>query len=296
MQGMSDSIDPDDGELELEPVDPTVLAAERERAERKTTEALSRVDVEEVVREAVPDDGYDLDLSPLKHFRFTTRHLLLLTAVLAVAMTMKQQLSGVMALFVAAVVGVAGGWFYIWREERRREAQRQRLKETLLSKGFGTGRTGVDAGSEGTAGMNPAARMEPRPAFRFSFSTKQLLITTAVAAVVFMLLKTINPEVLSLTLGILAILGIVVYAAGFDAPPALILGWWLLLAIYLAVGFLAAILGRRDGGATPLTPVGLRDYQVMQRADCGDEPRGSHESLFVAAERDSSGDGLARTP
>ena len=83
--------DDDDFELELEPVDPEILAMERQRGQQKTDEAVAKVDFDEIDRERTYGD-YDIDWSQLRNFRFTTRHLLIVTAMLALGLTLHVQL------------------------------------------------------------------------------------------------------------------------------------------------------------------------------------------------------------
>ena len=77
--------------------------------------------------------------------------------------------------------------------------------------------------------------------FRFAFSTQQLLITLGAAAVMLGLLRIVGPRALTITLGAMAVVGLAVQTFGlFDPPPAIVLGWWLLLVLYLALGLLTA--------------------------------------------------------
>src|SRR5262245_11993283 len=106
--------DDDDFELELEPVDPEIIEMERQRGSRKTEDAVAKVKFEEIDQKPANAD-YDVDWSRLRQFRFTTRHLLILTAILAIGLTLKVQLGGCMALFVMAVVGIGASWFAVYR-------------------------------------------------------------------------------------------------------------------------------------------------------------------------------------
>ena len=124
----------DDFELELEPVDPAILELQRQHAERKTDEAVTRATFDELYEEK-PKGEYELkvDWNRLRQFRFTTRHLLIATAVLAILLTIKTQLGGCMSLFVIAMAGIAAGWFAIYRTERREAAERERRREEFLA-------------------------------------------------------------------------------------------------------------------------------------------------------------------
>jgi hypothetical protein len=230
--------DDDDFELELEPVDPEVLAHSQRRVEEKTDEALRRVDVDELVK---PDFGgygdYDVDWSKLRQFRFTTRHLLILTAVLAFCMTLFLLLDGCMALFVGALIAIGVGWFSIYRVERREAKERERLKREIEA-ALGRGKTAEqDPWSE-----EAAAAAQPRKEFRFAFSLKQVFITMTVAAVVLGVLSVVGLKALTITLGVVALAGLAVQTFGwFDPPPVVVFAWWMMLVLYLALGFLIAM-------------------------------------------------------
>ncbi|MCA9261435.1 MAG: hypothetical protein KDA61_19600 [Planctomycetales bacterium] len=223
--------DPDDDELELEPVDPEVLASERRRAEAKTTAAFERVNVDELIREHEGSDDLDFELP--KNFRFTTRHLLILTAIAAMVMALFQAQGGCMTAFILGVVGVSGGWIWVTILERRRDAQRRRRREALLH----PERAAIDEVE--TSDIDADA---PRRGFEFAFSTRQLLIAVTVAAAILGLLQIATPGAISLTMGLLALAGLAVNAAGFEPPREIVLGWWALLALYLLFGFVAAVL------------------------------------------------------
>ena len=232
--------DPDDGvELELEPVDPAVLAADRSRAARKVEQVLGSVDLDEMVRNPYEGEGLGVDWQGWKSIRFTTRHLLILTAILAVAMSIGRSAGGVMLAFIAAVVGCGGGWFWVYREERRLAAAKEMRKEQLRAAGFGANRP---PSAPVIDDVRNAVKLNPYANFKFQYSLRQLLGAMTVSAVVMGVLRLIGPGALSLGLGVIAILGLVIYAAGFEAPAIFILGWWVLLALYLFFGFVAALL------------------------------------------------------
>jgi hypothetical protein len=221
--------DDDEGELELEPVDPEILAIERQRAQHRTEAAVGRIDVDELYGDASHHSDLGVDLSGLRQFRFTTRHLLILTAVLAIVLSLYIRLRACMSLFVLGVVAVAGGWIWVWRQERQRDIERARRREEFFS-GALPSPTSLEAAE---AALEPPAR---RFDVHFGFSLRELLITMTVAAVAVGLLRWLGPEVLALVLGVVAVVGLVVHFAGFEPPGLVVLGWWLLLVIYLAVG------------------------------------------------------------
>ncbi len=234
-----DDDDDDDLELELEPVDPEILAMEQERGRRKTEEAVARVDIDEILDKQRDQQGnYDVDWSRFKSFRFTTRHLLILTAILAIGLTLNVQLGGCMALFVMALTAIGAGWYVVALTERREAAERRRMRDEFYA-AQGAKRAATDDGeNEGFQLPSPAA---PRREFRFAFSLKEMFITMTVAAVMLGLLLALGPKVITIALGVIALLGLAVQTFGwFDPPPAIVLGWWLLLMLYLLLGLLTA--------------------------------------------------------
>jgi hypothetical protein len=232
--------DDDDYELELEPVDPEVLEHERRRAAKLTETAASRVDVDELYGDAGAYSDLELDLSQLKQFRFTTRHLLIATALLAILLTLFRLFPTTKAIVIIAGVLLAAGWVFTLRLERRQEAQRAKRRAEFFGEPVEEEAIVLEAGAP------------PRPEFKFAFSIKELLITTGVAAVVMGLLRIIGPNALSMGLGLIALAGIAANAMGYDPPRHIVLGWWILLVMYLLVGLFAIVApGKHASRATP---------------------------------------------
>jgi hypothetical protein len=232
--------DDDDLELELEPVDPEILAMEQERGRRKTEEAVARVDIDEILdkQRDQQQSNYDVDWSRFRALRFTTRHLLILTAILAIGLTLKVQLGGCMALFVMGLTAIGAGWYVVALTERRETAERRRIREEFYAAHGAKRAAASTPQEEGFQLPSPAA---PRREFRFAFSLKEMFITMTIAAVMLGLLFTLGPKVITIALGAIALVGLAVQTFGwFDPPPAIVLGWWLLLMLYLLLGLLTA--------------------------------------------------------
>lgn len=237
---MSEPLDPDDddAELELAPIDPDVLASERARHQRKIDDVVSRVDVDELVRETSIDDDLKIDWEGWKSFRFSTIHLLGLTAALAVLLTVLRSPQRGLAFFILIILALAGGWYWVLSKERILANAREARKKELIAKGFGTAFANHEAAKVAAAEFEPA---RPLRGFRFSFSIAQVLITMTVAAVAMTLLHLVGGQVLSLSLGLLAAAGFLVYMLGFEVAPILVFGWWMLLLLYLIVGVITAL-------------------------------------------------------
>ena len=180
-----------DDDLELEPVDPEILKHRQERAKQKTREAEDAIDINAVFEQDDLDDP--IDLEQLKKFRFTTRHLLIVTAVLAMVMTMYIKLDGCMGLFVSGCVALGAGWWFVLREERRRlekiAARRERYAERHAARrsvedGEPTPTPKIKAEKFEQINADWERENEAQPAFRFAFSMKELLGTLTVAALI----------------------------------------------------------------------------------------------------------------
>ena len=236
----------DDDEYELEPIDPEVIKHQEERARRKTREAEDSVDINEVFESV--DVGDPVDFDSLKQFRFTTRHLLMATAIVALVMTaVVKSESACMGLFVSGCAALAAGWWYVLREEKRRlekiEADRQRFKEKLAA------RRAVEDGKpvppkvsdEKFEQLNAEWESEndAQPDFKFAFSTKELLITFTVAALILAFAQILGASNAALLLGMIALVGLLVQAFGVDLPAIVTLGWWILMVLYILLSIWA---------------------------------------------------------
>ena len=236
--------DDDDYELELEPVDAEILEIERQRGQRKTEEAISKVNVDELYEERAYAD-LDVDWSKLRQFRFTTRHLLILTAILAIGLTLVTLLDACGAVIVAVLAAIGVGWFVVRRMELREAAERARRREEFFAT---RGASGEAATTEAPFSLEtPEEASTPRKVgdykwsdIKLAFSLKQLFITMTIAAVVVALLAVIGAKTVTIALGAIALAGIAVQVFGFfDPSPIIVLGWWLLLMMYLGLGLLA---------------------------------------------------------
>jgi hypothetical protein len=224
--------DDDDYELELEPVDPEILAKERARATQRTETAASKIDVDELYGDTGGYSDLTVDLSQLKQFRFTTRHLLIATAFLAILLTLFRLFHGAKTIVIVAAVALAAGWIWALRLERKQELERERRRAEFF---------GETTPSEPAMADLEKTPTPPRPEFKFAFSIKEMLITTAVCAVVLALIRLVGAEALSITLGGVALAGLVANAMGYDPPRHVVFGWWLLLVMYLIVGVFALL-------------------------------------------------------
>ena len=88
--------------------------------------------------------------------------------------------------------------------------------------------------------------------FKFQFSLRQVLITMAVAAVMLASLSIFGAKALTIALGVVALAGIAIQTFGlFDPPPIVVLGWWILLLMYLGLGLMTAFFPNLLQSGTP---------------------------------------------
>ena len=245
--------DDDDFELELEPVDPEIIAHRQERAQHAVDSAVKKIDVDELYEGHSAYSDLELDLSGLKSFRFTTRTLLLITGILAIGMAIGVTWGGCMVIFLGMVAAISLGWYWVAKLDRQQDLERARRREEFFA---GKGQPAASA-TAAAPPAKPASPFDPevpapapaegppiekRPFFdvKFSFSMQELFITMTVVAVAMGLSMVIAGPYLAMILGLIALGGLVVNASGYEPPRQVVLGWWLLMVFYLAVSLFAA--------------------------------------------------------
>ena len=245
-----DNDDNDELELELEPIDPAIIKHQQERTKRKTREAEDTIDINAGYVDQ--DDLSDpIDLEQLKKFRFTTRHLLIVTALLAIVMTMIKRLGGCMGLFVSGAIALGAGWWFVLREERLRleniEASREEFARLLAArravedgKPVSTPAPKTDAKEIEQFNADWQRENDTKPTFRFAFTMKELLVTFTVAVLILGLVTILGSGNVAMLLGLVALAGLLVQAFGVELPPLVVLGWWLLLVLYILFGLWGA--------------------------------------------------------
>ena len=187
-----------DAELELEPPDPQVLAAEQRRAAEAIDVHRKTIDIDEVYRDVDANRDNEIVAEWVNHFRnfrfqFQIRHLLILTAVVAMLLAVSQWINLGTVFIVGIMLAVAGVSLYLKLEENKRQeaADRRRRKmyaERRAQQGIQTGQR-VDADDLDEDPGPPMLRDETPPptapvrSFRFQFSLSQMLVVITVAAV-----------------------------------------------------------------------------------------------------------------
>ena len=242
----SDAADDEPDEYELEPPDEEVLASEERRNKEALESSLAAIDIDAVYREADRDVGSELLEGWLQRartgFRFRIRHVLLVTAVLAIVLALYHHGMLGTTLIVLIMGSVAGLYFYVrWHENKHQaeaERRRQALYEERRRKLQRGPTTMYDADVEPPGAGEPAASV-PKTArssgVAIQFSLLQLMCVMTGAAILLGVLQLLGGASTTATaLGSLALVGLVVYATGFEPPALVVLGWWLLLVVYIA--------------------------------------------------------------
>jgi hypothetical protein len=247
----------DEGDYELEPPDAAIIAAEARRGKDSIEASREAIDIDQIYREADRDLGSEMVEKWLKgyRFQFQVKHMLIATAVLAVALTLwKLEVLG-KSLWILFMLGVASFYVYLqWQESKhQREAEERREKMYARRRAMQARQQGqpvddedlldeADETQDAAAGET-ARETSLRPPLRFQFSLKQLLATMTIAAVIFGAVSLLGGDLTATLLGFVAIVGLVVYAIGVNTPELIVLGWWLILVLYVLITLSSFIFG-----------------------------------------------------
>ncbi len=252
--------DSDGDEYELEAPDE---AAEELRKQAVLNSIRSKIDIDEVYREAEHNRGGEILENWLRnfHFRFQFRvkHLLIATAVLAIALTLIKLKLFWMAVIVLFMLSVAGLYGYLKWEERKHQAEADRRREELYARRraqFAPRLPGHIVGDPlaATESSIPDVPQPPneveriwlesmeREKFRFQFSLRELIIAMTTAAVVLGLIRLLgSPAATATVLGLVALFGLLIFALGFEPPQIVVFGWWFTLVLYVLLSIFAAV-------------------------------------------------------
>jgi hypothetical protein len=249
----------DDLELELEPPDAAVLAAEERRAREAIQDIEMSIDIDEIYREVGRRRGgeilEDWARKAPSGFRFQVKHLLILTAVLAIALTLARLELFVTTIVLMLMISVAALYGYLqWQEKKQQdEADRRRREMYARRRAYLEKRNNplqkfdevATAGQEISESDGTGRDAGERPAFRFQFSMRQLLAAITAAAVILFAVQWLGgPDNAAVLLGFLALGGLVIQAIGFQPPEFLVLGWWIILVLYVLLSIVAVVWNR----------------------------------------------------
>jgi hypothetical protein len=259
----ADDGDDDGEEYELEPPDAAVLAAEERRAQEVIESSQASIDIDEIYRDAGRQRSDEIVENWLhdfrKGFRFQVKHLLFATALVAIVLTVAKLMGFGTAIVLLIMFSIGSAYFYFQWQEKKAEDEAHRRRQEMYARQRAhfektSGRSAADdvdefvasASASSTAtGPNDAAPTwhdaTPRPSFSFQFSMAQLMIAMTVAGLIFGLVHLSGASNAATLLGFVALIGLVVHALGFDPPAVVILGWWLILVLYVILSLAAAL-------------------------------------------------------
>ncbi len=250
--------DGDDGdEYELEGPDPEVLAAEQRRKDEAIAALGRSIDINEIYRDEEHSRSSEILHDWVKNFRglrFQVKHILIATAVVAIGLTLWRLELLWTALVLLAMFSIIGVYLYLqWKEKQHHDEVFARRHEMYARRRAAQHNSGAIE-NEMTVPSQPA----PRPPladevdrawqeairgqeFRFQFSLAQMMLTMMGAAFVLGFVSILGAQNAATLLGLVALVGLVAHAAGYQPPPIVALGWWLLLLFYVLLSFASVI-------------------------------------------------------
>jgi len=254
----TDEPDSDDGDLELEPLDPELLAAEERRAAEAIDAHRKAIDINEVYRDLEANRDSEIlsgwlnrlgEFRPSR-FQFQIKHLLILTAVLAFVLALKTAVGvglGTM-LIVGIMLAVAGVSLFLKIEENKRQEQVQRRREKMYAerraqqlKASGQAPP-MDWVKEDDDVSTTATEPSPLPELRLQFSMAQLFAVITGAALFLGIGTAVGgPENVAALCGLAAIAGLIVPALGLRPPSFVVFIWWMLLLVFVVLSLGTAI-------------------------------------------------------
>jgi hypothetical protein len=253
-----------DAELELEPPDPQVLAAERQRAAAAINAHRKVINIDEVYRDIDANRDSEIVAEWVDRFRnyrfqFQIRHLLILTAVVAMLLAIRQWINLGTVFIVGIMLAVAGVSLYLKLEENKRQEATNRRRQKMYAErraqqGVQTGQRVDDDDFEDEPAPSRLREETPPPAapgrnFRLQFSLSQMFVVITVAAVVLGLGGAMGGMAgLATICGLVALAGLIVLVLGFNLPEVVVFGWWMMLALYVLLSLLSAIWASFAGG------------------------------------------------
>jgi hypothetical protein len=156
------------------------------------------------------------------------------------------------------MVSVAGLYLYLqWQEkkqrdeaDRRRQEMYARRRAPLEKQGGPATDSGDDVKSEPITAP-PALPNETdqvwqesmaQEKLRIHFSLREMMLAMTAAAMILGLVHALGGAANAATLlGFVALIGLVVHALGFEPPEIFVLGWWLMLVLYVLLSLFAAL-------------------------------------------------------
>lgn len=241
----------DDDDYELEPIDPVILENQRRIAEAEVKRAEMTLDIDRLDAESHKSTSLDKFANNFK-FQFQTKHLLMATAGVAVALSLGKLMgSNLAALFVIFLAFLIGAHAYLGWQDRQREEKIREKRRRIVELARAREDDDLDeedraelAGLAETLAEEEELAAPKRKAIRLAFSMKELMIAMTVSAVALGLLMMLGPNLAAGVLGLMALVGLIVFAIGWEVPAALMLGWWVILVLYIGVSFAGSFISQ----------------------------------------------------
>jgi hypothetical protein len=240
-------------EYELEAPDPEVLTAEQRRADEVMVATRRSIDIDEIYRQADHSHSSEIVENWVRNFRFRfqVKHLFIATAVVAILLTLWRLDWLGNALILLVMATIIGTFLYLqWKDKQYQDAAAQRRRKLYEERrdAHANPARAVDvppSRKTTSATLLPANDVDAawqqameQQRIRFQFSLKQLLLVMMSAAIVMGLVQFFGgPGETAAVLGMIALLGLVLHAIGFEPPPMVAIGWWLLLLMYVVLCF-----------------------------------------------------------
>lgn len=246
-------VDDDDEELELEPPDESMEARQRQIA----IDAIrSSIDIDAIYNEADRDYGGEALNDWFRNFRFQfqVKHLLIATAVISIILALIRLQLFWSTFVIGFMLAIAGIYLYTTCVEQKQQAEAARRREAIYARRrakLAANMAGRPLEEDELPEESPLPNVIDeiwheslkKESFRFQFSLRQLLILITAAGLVLGVMNLLGgAAVMASVLGLVALFGLVLYAVGVEAPQLLVLGWWIILVMYVLLSISTAIL------------------------------------------------------
>jgi hypothetical protein len=244
----------DDAELELEPIDPEILAGEKRRAAEAVEAATKASNIDQIYRDAEPLREFEIpkDLADKFRFQFQLKHLLIATAALAFLLTLYQLHVLWTTLVIAFMLAVFVATAYVEWVERKRQANADRKRHEMYAarraqaaSNLGRQPAATESTSITTSPSLDGERVAPtslRSQRRFQFTLGQLFTAITIAAILLAIIIALGgPQPAAVFFGMLALGGIVYHALGFEVPEVVAFAWFVMLVLYVLLSISAAV-------------------------------------------------------
>jgi hypothetical protein len=184
-------------------------------------------------------------------FQFQIKHLLVVTALVAMLLALRQWGVSLITVFVLLFLGAVGvlTLYLKWEENKRQQAADKRRRQMYAERRAHLLRqSGQDAKEVAVEPTPPEPLDEIRRQaavirdFRFQFSLAQFLVVLTCAVLLLGLVNFLGgPTNVGTLCGLIALAGLAVYALGYQPPEIVVFSWWVMLVLYVVLSLLSAV-------------------------------------------------------